>query len=59
MQTRNVILIVVLVLIAGLAFSTIADLVKNGVTGLAVVTIVILAVIGFGVVGALTEKNDG
>ena len=52
------ILAAVLALIGALAFFTIADLVKNGVTGLAVVTIVILAVFGFGVVGALTEKND-
>ena len=55
---RNLILAVVLAVIAALAFFTISDLIKNGVTGLSVVTIVILAVFGFGVVGALTQTDD-
>ncbi len=58
MTTRNFVLIAALALIALLAYLTIQGVVDDGVTGLAVVSLVILAVLGFGVIGALTEKQD-
>jgi uncharacterized membrane-anchored protein YitT (DUF2179 family) len=42
-----------LAIIALLTFFLLASIVSNGVTGLAVVTAGILAIIGFGVLGAL------
>ena len=55
---RNLVLIAALALIALLVFGTMQSLIRDGVTGLAVVSLVILAVLGFGVIGALTEKQD-
>ena len=55
---RNFVLAAALALIALLAYLTLSDIVRNGITGLAAVSIVILAVLGFGVIGALTEKSD-
>ena len=57
-MARNLVLVAALALIGGLAFLTIADLASAGVTGLSVVSLIILAVLGFGVIGALTEKHD-
>ena len=56
--TRNLVLVAALALIGGLAFLTIAGFASAGVTGLGVVSLIILAVLGFGVIGALTEKHD-
>ncbi len=56
--TRNLVLVAALALIGFLAFLTIAGIARVGVTGLGVVSLIILAVLGFGVVGALTEKQD-
>ena len=58
METRNFVLIAALALIGLLAFLTVENIVTDGITGLAVVSVVILAVLGFGVIGALTEKHD-
>ena len=55
---RTFVLIAALALIALLAFLTLSAAIRDGVTGLVVVSIVILAVLGFGVIGALTEKTD-
>jgi hypothetical protein len=56
--TRNLVLGGALALIGLLAFFLFQGIARNGVTGLAIVTIVLLAVLGFGVIGALTEKQD-
>ena len=58
MDTRNLVLLAALALIGLLAFLTIESVIRDGVTGLAVVSFVLLAVLGFGVIGALTEKQD-
>jgi lipopolysaccharide export LptBFGC system permease protein LptF len=55
---RNLVLVGALALIALLAFFLFASIASNGVTGLAVVTAGILAVLGFGVIGALTQRTD-
>ena len=58
MDTRNLVLSAAVVLIAALAFLTVLGAVNNGVNGLVVLSLIILAVLGFGVIGALTEKRD-
>ena len=52
------VLLAALALIGLLAFLTVTVAVEDGITVLVVVSLVILAVLGFGVVGALTEKSD-
>lgn len=56
--TRTIVLCAALALIGLLAFGTMQSLIRDGVTGLGVVSLIILAVLGFGVIGALTEKQD-
>ena len=58
MTARNIALIAALALISLLAFLTVLGAAENGVNGLVIVSAVILAVLGFGVIGALTEKGD-
>lgn len=58
MATRNIVLLAALALIGLLAFLTAKAVVEDGITGLAVVSLVILAVLGFGVLGALTQEDD-
>ena len=58
MTTRTLVLLAAVALIGLLAFGTMQSLIRDGVTGLAVVSLIILAVLGFGVIGALTEKQD-
>jgi hypothetical protein len=55
---RTLALIGALALIALFAFLTLSVIVRDGVSVLVVISIVILAVLGFGVIGALTEKSD-
>jgi hypothetical protein len=55
---RNLVLIAALSMIALLAFLTFRSVARDGVTGLAVVSLGILAVLGFGVIGALTHKPN-
>jgi hypothetical protein len=50
---RQVVLVVVLLFLAVLAALTIDDIVVNGVTPLDVVAFLILALLSFGIVGAL------
>ena len=54
MNTRTAALLASLALIGLLAFLTISVIVEEGVTPLVVVSLVILGLLGFGVVGALT-----
>ena len=58
MDTRSLVLSLAVVLIAALAFLTVLGAINNGVNGLVVLSLIILAVLGFGVIGALTEKRD-
>jgi hypothetical protein len=55
---RNVVLVSALGLIALLAFLTLSELVQNGLDPLVIVSLVIVALLGFGVVGALTTPPD-
>ncbi len=57
-MARNVVLVAALALIGLLAFLTIRVAVTEGIDILVVTSIVILAVLGFGVVGALTAPTD-
>ena len=58
MQTRDLVLGAALLLIAALAILTVLGAINNGINGLVIVSVVILAVLGFGVLGALTENRD-
>ena len=58
MGTRNLVLGAALLLISALAFLTVLGAIDKGVNGLVVLSLIILAVLGFGVIGALTEKHD-
>ena len=55
---RNVVLVLALGLIALLAFLTLSELVQNGVDPLVIISLLVLAVLGFGVIGALTAPPD-
>ncbi|HEX8744595.1 MAG TPA: hypothetical protein VF712_15835 [Thermoleophilaceae bacterium] len=55
---RNVALVFSLAFIGLLAYLTIHVAITDGVTILVVVSIVLLAVLGFGVLGALTAPSD-
>jgi len=57
-MARGAILAVVLVAIGGLAFLTLSVAVREGVDVLVVVSFVILLLLGFGVLGALTTPPD-
>jgi hypothetical protein len=58
MPGRQLALAAVLALIAVLAFLTVAAMVQDGPDVLTVVSALILALFGFGVVGALTQPPD-
>lgn len=53
-MARTLVLLLSLVMICGLAFLTVSVAVEDGVTPLVVVSGIILALLGFGVLGALT-----
>ncbi|HET8821730.1 MAG TPA: hypothetical protein VFM57_09305 [Thermoleophilaceae bacterium] len=53
-MARTLVLLASLVMICGLAFLTVSVAVDDGVTPLVVVSGIILALLGFGVLGALT-----
>ena len=55
---RNVALIAALGLIGLLAFLTVSVMFENGVDPLVIISLVVLAVLGFGVFGALTAPPD-
>ena len=58
MNARNVTLAGALALIALLTFLTVSVAVEHGVDVLVVVSLIILALLGFGVLGALTTPPD-
>ena len=58
MNQRTAILAAVLVVIVFGAGTTVADLIRNGPTLLALVSLLVLAMFGFGIVGALRHPGD-
>jgi hypothetical protein len=58
MPGRRLALSAAITLIAVLTFLTVALMVQDGVNARTVVSLLILALIGFGVVGALTQPPD-
>jgi hypothetical protein len=58
MPGRRLALTAALTLIAVLTFLTVVLMVQDGVNARTVVSLLILALIGFGVVGALTQPPD-
>jgi hypothetical protein len=57
-MARDVVLLIALLAIGGLAFLTVKVLIEDGIDVLVVVSFVILALLGFGVLGALTSPPD-
>ncbi len=57
-MARNVALVFSLAFIGLLAFLTISVAISDGVTILVVVSVILLAILGFGVLGALTAPSD-
>jgi VIT1/CCC1 family predicted Fe2+/Mn2+ transporter len=55
---RTFALVAVLTVIAVITYLTVRLLVDEGISARTVLSLVILALFGFGVVGALTEKHD-
>ena len=58
MTTRNLVLAAALALIGLLAFLTLRVAVEHGVDALVVLSLIVLALLGFGVLGALTTPPD-
>jgi hypothetical protein len=58
MPGRRLALGATLLLIGLLTFLTVSSMVQDGPTALTVISVVILALFGFGVVGALTQPPD-
>ena len=58
MTARNAVLVAALVLIGTLAFLTLSVAVEHGVDVLVVLSLIVLAMLGFGVLGALTTPPD-
>ncbi len=56
-MVRALVLLASLALIVALALATIRDLARNGPTGLGVVSLGILGLLGFGIVGAITYRD--
>ena len=57
-MARSVALLSALLVIGGLAFLTISVAVEHGVDVLVVLSLFVLAMLGFGVLGALTTPPD-
>lgn len=58
MIARNAALVAALALIGTLAFLTLSVAVEHGVDVLVVLSLIVLALLGFGVLGALTTPPD-
>jgi hypothetical protein len=57
-STRKIVLGVVLAMIGLFTFLTLSDAANNGVSILTVVSVIVLAMFGFGIVGALREPEE-
>jgi hypothetical protein len=55
---RNIVLAGSLLMIGLLAFLTLRSVAQHGVDGLAVVSLIVLVILGVGVIGALTTPPD-
>ena len=55
---RNIALVASLAFIGMLGFLTVRVAIEDGVTFLVIVSILLLAVLGFGIIGALTAPTD-
>jgi hypothetical protein len=58
MRPRDLVLGAALLFIAFLTFLTIRAIVQGGNTALAVVSLIVLLLLGFGVLGAITSPPD-
>ena len=58
MNARNAVLVSALALIGTLAYLTVSVAAEHGVDVLVVVSLIVLALLGFGVLGALTTPPD-
>jgi hypothetical protein len=57
-MARTLVLLCSIFAVAGLAFLTLTVALEDGVTPLVVLSFVIIAVLGLGVLGALTSVDD-
>ena len=57
-MARNLVLVGALALIGLLAYLTISVAVREGIDLLVVISVIVLALLGVGVIGALTAPND-
>jgi hypothetical protein len=57
-MARNFVLVGALALIGLLAYLTISVAVREGIDLLVVISVIVLALLGVGVIGALTAPND-
>ncbi len=57
-MARNLVLVGALAMIGLLAYLTISVAVREGIDLLVVISVVVLALLGVGVIGALTAPND-
>ena len=58
MTARNAALVAALLMIGGLAYLTLSVAIEHGVDVLVVLSLIVLALLGFGVLGALTTPPD-
>jgi predicted neutral ceramidase superfamily lipid hydrolase len=58
LTARNAALVAALALIGALAYLTLSVAVEHGVDVLVIVSVIVLALLGFGVLGALTAPPD-
>jgi hypothetical protein len=58
LTARNAVLVAALLMIGMLAFLTLSVAIEHGVDVLVVLSLIVLAMLGFGVLGALTTPPD-
>ena len=58
MVTRQIVGLLALALIAFLAYLTVRVMIDDGVDVLVLISLVVLAILGFGVLGALGSSDD-
>jgi len=58
LTARNAVLVAAVALIGALAFLTLRVAIEHGVDVLVVLSLIVLALLGFGVLGALTTPPD-
>ncbi len=58
MNARNVILLVAFLFIVGFGFLTLQEAARHGVDALTLISLLVLALFGFGIFGALRHPPD-